>query len=67
MIFSVCHQNCFIDMVYFVFQCRHSLFHFMRLFIVSLYETILLCRVFFPHDLDSAADAILAGGDDSNK
>lgn len=23
------------------------------------------CRVFFPHDLDSAADAILAGGDDS--
>ncbi|KAL4606684.1 hypothetical protein ACB092_09G121500 [Castanea dentata] len=25
------------------------------------------CRVFFPHDLDSAADAILAGGDDSNK
>lgn len=22
---------------------------------------ILLCRVFFPHDLDSAADALLAG------
>lgn len=58
MIFSVCHQNCFIDMVYFVCQHRRSLFHFIRL---------LLCRVFFPHDLDSVADAILAGGDDSNK
>jgi hypothetical protein len=33
--------------------------------IVLLYKTILLCRVFFPHDLDSAADALLADGHDS--
>ena len=26
---------------------------------------ILLCRIFFPHDLDSAADALLAGGNSS--
>ena len=26
---------------------------------------ILLCRMFFPHDLDSAADALLAGDNSS--
>jgi hypothetical protein len=35
------------------------------LYIMELQGKYCFCRVFFPHDLDSAADALLAGDNSS--
>ena len=42
-----------------------KLFFILEIYLFCFLRLILLCRVFFPHDLDAAADAILSGRHES--